>query len=195
MMTRRSWAVYGLLAAIWVTLIGWQTAEHLRARKAFHNMLIDRGRGISDTGGVMMRNTRFIGRSLSRERLEAALKELVASDTNALRSVELLNRDGEAVASAGPPIEMPPRSDFDGAVFWGGPIAIIQNPIDLGTNLTEIVMPEQEARSIINAFDASSNGVAVTNDSTINTNFPRARARPPRYDWRREAFLGDGAGL
>jgi signal transduction histidine kinase len=183
MMTRRSWAVYGVLVAIWATLIGWQTAEHLRARKAFHKMLIDRGRGISDTCGVLMRTSRFIGSSLSRERLEAALKELVASYTNELRSVELLNTDGEAVASAGPPIEMPPTNEFNGTVFWGGPIAIIQNPIDLGTNLTELVMPEEEARSLrTNAFNASSNALTAIADSTNTTNSPRRR----RADWRRE---------
>jgi signal transduction histidine kinase len=171
-----------MLVAIWATLIAWQTAEHLRARRDFHNMLIDRGRGISDTCGVLMRTSRFIGRSVNRERLEAALTELVAANTNELRSVELLNSDGEAVASAGPSIEMPPRSEFDGAVFWGGPIAIVQNPIDLGTNLTELVMPGEEARSLLtNAFNSSSNGLTTITGSTTSTNSPRRR-----FDWRRE---------
>ena len=68
-------------------------------------MVVDRGRSISTTCGLLMRARSFFG-VVSRERLEAALNELV--DTNELRSVELLNTNGEAVASAGVPIEMPP---------------------------------------------------------------------------------------
>src|ERR1700733_11834477 len=103
MMTRRSWVVYGTLAAIWAMLVGWQTAEHLRARKTFHNLLIDRGRGISDTCAVLMRTTSFFG-VVNKERLEGALKALVGSYTNELTSVELLNSDGEPVAAAPGPI-------------------------------------------------------------------------------------------
>ena len=104
MMTRRTWAVYGMLAAIWAMLIGWQTAEHVRARQLFQNMVVERGRSISTTCGLLMRARSFFG-VVSRERLEAALNELV--NTNELRSVQLLNSDGEAVASAGVPFELP----------------------------------------------------------------------------------------
>ena len=34
MMTRRSWFVYGTLLAIWMILMGWQAAEHLRVRRS-----------------------------------------------------------------------------------------------------------------------------------------------------------------
>src|SRR6202012_1107285 len=86
MNSRRNWAVYGILVVVWAMLIGWQTAEHLRARKAFHRMLIDRGRGISDTCGVLMRTTSFFG-MVNKERLEDALNALVASSSNELTSV------------------------------------------------------------------------------------------------------------
>ena len=157
MMTRRTWAVYGMLAAIWVMLIGWQTAEHFRARKAFHSMLIDRGRSISTTCGLLMRTRSFFG-VVNKERLEAALNELVASYTNDVRSVELLNSAGEVVAAAGPPIEHAAPWRIRGAVFWNGPIAIVQNPIDLGTNMAELVMPREELRSLAtNRLNAASN--------------------------------------
>jgi signal transduction histidine kinase len=183
MMTRRTWAVYGMLVAIWATLIGWQTAEHLRARKAFHNMLIERGRIVSDTCAVLMRTSSFFGGVVNKERLEDALKALVASYTNELRSVELLNSAGEVVAAAGPPIEMPSRNDFDGAVFWDGPIAILQNPIDLGTNMAQLVMPREEFRLLAtNRLNAASNSPPAPSTSTTNTNTPR---RGGFFDWRR----------
>src|ERR1700722_1500186 len=111
MMTRRSWAVSGMLVAIWAVLLVWQAAEHVRARHAFQNMVVDRGRSISTTCGLLMRARSFFG-VVYRERLEAALNELV--DTNELRSVELLNTNGEAVASAGVPFELPPKDQLQG---------------------------------------------------------------------------------
>jgi signal transduction histidine kinase len=184
MMTRRSWAVYGLLAAIWVTLIGWQTAEHLHARKAFHEMLIDRGRIISTTCGLFLR-TRSRGGVVNRERLEDTLNALVAFYTNELRSVELLNSAGDVVAAAGAPIDMPPRNEFNGAVYWGGPIAILQNPVDLGTNMAELVMPGEEVRSMVtNSLNAATNSPPTPPESAseTRTNAPR---RGGFFNWRR----------
>jgi signal transduction histidine kinase len=186
MMTRRSWAVYGTLVAVWVMLIGWQTAEHVRARKAFHNMLIDRGRSISDTCAVLMQSSSFFG-VVNKERLEGALNKLVAKFTNELSSVELLNAAGEAVAAVPAPIEMPPRNEFKGAVFWNGPIAILQNPIDLGTNMAELVMPREtreELRSLAtNQSAAGSNNPPDLTATVTNTNAPRRG--PGFFDWRK----------
>src|SRR5580700_9475273 len=126
MITRRSWVVYGMLMAIWAMLLGWQTAEHMRARQAFQNMVVDRGRSITTTCGLLMRARSYFG-VVSRERLEAALNELV--DTNELRSVELLNTNGEAVASAGVPFEMPPRNELEGGMFWGENTVLVENPV------------------------------------------------------------------
>ncbi len=189
MMTRRSWAVYGMLLAIWATLIGWQTAEHLRARKAFHSMLIDRGRSISTTCGLLMRTRSFFG-VVNKERLEAALNELVGSYTNELRAVELLNSAGEVVAAAGPAIEMPARNEFDGAVFWGGPIAILQNPIDLGTNMAELVMAREEARSLApNRPNGDTNRPFEPPPPMTNADLARPPGPPQRrrdyFYWRR----------
>ena len=182
MMTRRSWAVYGMLVVVWATLIGWQTAEHLRARKAYQNMLIDHGRAVSTTCGLLLRARSFFG-VVTTERLEGALNELVASYTNELRSVELLNSAGDVVAAAGPPIEMPARSEFNGAVFWDGPIAILQNPIDLGTNMAQLVMPREEMRSLAtNRLNADSNSPPSPSASMTGTNAPR---RGGFFDWRR----------
>jgi signal transduction histidine kinase len=175
MMTRRSWAVYGMLVAIWATLIVWQTAEHLRARRAFQNMVVDRGRSISTTCGLLMRARSFFG-VVSRERLEAALNELV--NTHELRSVQLLNSDGEAVASAGDPFDLPHRDEFQGGVLWSNNIVIVENPVDLGTNMPQLILPRQ-TREELRSLETNRSPAAVANPAAATTNTSRSR-----FDWR-----------
>lgn len=167
-----------MLAAIWAMLMVWQVAEHARARRGFQNMIVDRGRYISTTCGLLLRTPSFF-RVVTSERLEAALKQLV--DTNELRSVELLNTNGEALASAGLPFEMPPRNEMEGGVVWGAETVVIENPVDLGTNIPQLVLPAEEIRSLETNRPpgVSTNESGATNTST---NFPSRR----RYDWRRQ---------
>ncbi|MGP8235904.1 MAG: sensor histidine kinase [Limisphaerales bacterium] len=170
MMNRRSLAVYGVLAAVWVALIAWQAAEHGRVRRELRDSLIDRGRFESSACGKLMRSSGFSGGVISKERLEAALNALVT--TNDLLAVELLNNSGEPVASAGPHVEMPPANEFEHAVYWGGDTAILKNPIDLGTNMErELVIPREELRSIGRA-----DRLAATNNPPGP---PPDRGRPP----------------
>src|SRR5271157_1244974 len=178
MMTRRSWVVYGMLAAIWAMLIVWQIAEHMRARQAFQNMVVDRGRSISTTCGRLMRARSFFG-VVSRERLEAALNALV--DTNELRSVQLLNTNGEPVASAGVPFELPPRNELEGGVLWSNNTVVVENPVDLGTNVPQLILP-REIRAELRSLETNRAPAVVTNvaaTSTTGTNAPRSR-----FDWR-----------
>jgi signal transduction histidine kinase len=144
MITVRNWIVYAMLAAIWAVLIGWQLDEHMRVDKKLHDSLIDRGRMTSTTCGNLLR----IRRSISRESLEDALRALVLVDTNEIRAVQLLNRDDEQVASAGAPFDPPPSSEFEGGVSWNGDTVIMKNPVDLGTNIPELVMSREELRTI-----------------------------------------------
>lgn len=181
MITRRSWVIYGMLMAIWAMLIAWQVAEHMQARQAFQNMIVDRGRSITTTCGLLMRGSRYFG-VVSRERLEAALNQLV--DTNELRSVALLNTNGETVASAGVPFEMPPRNELEGGVLWGDSTVIMENPVDLGTNVPQLVLP-RETREELRSLETNLPPEAVTNvdtNGTASTNAFRRRF----YDWRRQ---------
>jgi signal transduction histidine kinase len=179
MMTRRSWVVYGMLVAIWALLVAWQGAEHMRARQAFQNVVVDRGRSISTTCGRLMRARSFFG-VVSRERLEQALNALV--DTNELRSVQLLNTNGEAVAAAGVPFELPPRNELEGGVLWGDGTVIVENPVDLGTNVPQLVLP-REAREELRSLETNQPLQAMTNDDTTVTNGTNAFRRR-FYDWR-----------
>jgi signal transduction histidine kinase len=180
MITVRSWAVYGMLAAIWGGLLGWQVAEHLRVSKQLHNNLTDLAHTKADSCAKLMRSRRFSGGVISTERLEGALNALV--DTNELRAVELLNNANEVVASAGATnFNLPPDNEFEHAAYWGNGTAILKYPIDLGTNLgsnmlAELVIPGEELRSMnSNRLAAASNNPAET--FSISTNRPR-----PRFD-------------
>jgi two-component sensor histidine kinase len=166
-----------MLLAIWATLMVWQTAEHLRARQVFHNMVVDRARSVSTTCGLLMRARSFFG-VVSRERLEAALNELV--NTNELRSVQLLNNDGEAVASAGVPFDLPPRSAMEGGILWGDQTVVVENPVDLGTNLPQLILP-REMREELRSLQTNRASVTATNVvAGDTTNAPRGFT-----DWRR----------
>jgi signal transduction histidine kinase len=181
MITVRSWAVYGMLAAIWGALLGWQVAEHIRVRKALHDNLIDWGRSQSSTCGRLMRAPGFLAGVISKERLESALNALV--HTNDLRSIELLNNAGEVVASAGAHIDLPPGNEFEGGVYWGGDTAVLKYPVDLGTNMVpELVIPLEELRSMrTNRLAADSNNLAASSLTSTN--------RPPRgLDFRQRPY-------
>ncbi|MDB6110146.1 MAG: Sensor protein ZraS, partial [Pedosphaera sp.] len=149
MITRRSWFVYGTLLAIWIILIGWQIAEHVRVRRSAQAALINRAKDISNTLGLLMRSQRFFG-VISKERLESALNELVSKGE--LHSVVLLNATNEIVASAGAPIELQSRGDLRGGEHWGEQTVTLENLVDLGTNVTQelertnltIIMPASE---------------------------------------------------
>src|SRR6266571_8065105 len=90
--TRRSVLVYGLLAAVWLLVLGWQIEEHHRVKEAAKTDLRNRSKEIAKTVGAFIRGLRFRGGGpVSRERLEPVLNELVNSRTNELfKSSELL---------------------------------------------------------------------------------------------------------
>jgi signal transduction histidine kinase len=181
MITVRSWAVYGMLAAIWGGLLGWQFAEHLRVSKRLHDNLIQKALAKSSTCAKLMRSRRFSGGVINRERLEGALNALV--DTNELRAVELLNNAGQVVATAGVPIDLPRSTEFEGGVYWGNGTVIFKYPIDLGTNMVpDLVIPTEEFRSMYsNSMAAASN---ITAAPSLNSTNPP----PRRFDFRQRPY-------
>jgi signal transduction histidine kinase len=136
MMTRRSWFVYGTLLAIWMIVLGWQAAEHLRVRRSARAALIDRAKDISNTLGVLMRSQRFFG-VITKERLESALNELVKPGELHPTSVVLLNATNEEVALAGATLDLPPKGEFRGSEYWDDQnhTLTLMNLVDLGTNI------------------------------------------------------------
>ena len=147
---RRSFLVYGLLVAVWVLVVGWQVEEHLRVRKSARAALINRAKDKSDTLALVMRSQRRFGGVISKERMEAALNELIRPGE--LNAIALLNAEGEVVASAGEPIDLQPKGVVRSGEQWEDRTVTLMNLVDLGTNLTQdlqvtnltIVVPRHE---------------------------------------------------
>jgi len=137
LLTRRNWLVYSILAVFWLLLVGWQIQEHRQmrrvAREGFHRRAVD----ISNTLALIMRSQRFF---VSRERIETVLKELVKQDE--VSSIKLLNQQGDEVASAGDPIDLP-KGDIPPGGSWDETThtMTVMNMVDLGTN---IIMSAEE---------------------------------------------------
>jgi signal transduction histidine kinase len=133
--TPRNVLAFGILAAVWCLMIGWQIGEHFRVRAAERTKLVDRAKDISSTVTTMVRyqRSRWSGR-ISREQLESELTELLRPDE--LTGIGLLNEAGDVVASAGT-LVTPPRTAEPGSEYWNEQTVTLLNPVALGTNLTQ----------------------------------------------------------
>jgi len=156
-LNRRSFLVYGVLVLIWALVVAWQAEEHARVRSAARTDLRNRSQEIASTLGAFIRGMRFRGTVLQ-DRLEPVLKELVAGRTNELIksseviSIVLLNAAGEAVASAGEPVDLTQVDILQKGERWGDRVVTLVNPVDLGarmiqegiTNPTIVLPPFQD---------------------------------------------------
>ena len=131
---RRRLTVVAALFSVWLLLAGWQAVEHTTVRKSARAALVNRGRDITTTLGLVVRSQRRFGGIVSKERLESALAELVTPGE--LNSVALLNAAGDVVASAGAPINLATRSVSGNNVVWDEHGLLMANLIDLGTNVS-----------------------------------------------------------
>jgi signal transduction histidine kinase len=132
-MTRRTLLIYGLLAAVWVLVMAWLSAEHFRVRRSARAALINRAKDISTTLGIVVRSQRHFGGVISKERLESALKDLVGQGD--LSSVAMLNATGAVVASAGLPSDLHARVEVRTEPLWEDRTVTLMNLVDLGSNV------------------------------------------------------------
>jgi signal transduction histidine kinase len=155
-LTRRSVAVYGILAAVWLLVGGWQVHEHLRVREAARTGLRNRSIDIANTLSAFIRGMRFRG-SVLQDRLDPVLDEMVASTNDLVKaseliSIVLLNASNEPVASAGRPVDLNEADIIQAGERWGHTTLTIVNPVDLGAALTgeggtnpTVVLPPMQA--------------------------------------------------
>ena len=161
---RRTALTIGALLAVWLLIAGWQSSEHATVRKSARAALVNRGRDITTTLGLVVRSQRRFGGIVSKERLESALAELVTPGE--LNSVALLNAAGDTVASAGAPINLSTRSVDPNHVIWDDAGLLMANLIDLGASLAT------------NSLSSTNPTIIVTRDyfAGFETNRP---PRPP----------------
>jgi signal transduction histidine kinase len=135
-LNRRHTLIYGLLLGVWVLVVAWQLAEHLRVREEARAALVNRAKDISTTLGIVLRSQRRFGGVVSKERLEVSLTELVRQEKAELDGIALLNAAGEMVASAGMGVDLQARAVTGTTEKWNAQTVTLVNPVDLGTNLT-----------------------------------------------------------
>jgi signal transduction histidine kinase len=170
-MTRRSLLVYGLLAAVWVLVLGWQVEEHHRVTDAAKTDLRGRSKEIANTLSAFIRGLRFREGTVRRDRVETVLNELVNGRTNdlvkssELISIALLNAAGEQVLSAGKPIDFEHKEILQEGERWGRQNVTLVNPVDLGASLASegatnptVVLPAPPPRDPSNTNRDGSRG-------------------------------------
>ena len=132
----RNALLFGFLLGVWLLVMAWLTAEHLRVREATRAWLVNRAKDISTTLGIVLRSQRRFGGVVSKERLEASLTELVRQEKDELNGIALLNAAGEMVASAGTGFDLQTPASAGTTEHWDAATVTLINPVDLGTNLT-----------------------------------------------------------
>jgi two-component system sensor histidine kinase HydH len=138
-MRRRSLLVYGLLAAVWVLVLGWQAEEHLRVRSVAKADLRNRSKDIANTVSAIIRGMTFRG-AIPEDRLGTVFGELVEGHTNDvvkssdLLSIVLLSPTTNLV-NVGRKIDLQREDLVQDGEHWGQTMVVFVNPINLGTAL------------------------------------------------------------
>lgn len=128
-LNRRSGLLAALCAGV-AGLVGWQWGEHRRFEAAAAQALVNRGRDITSTLGIIVRSQRRFGLLVARERIESTLQALIHPGD--LEGLALLGPTGETIASAGRPIDLAPEALRARAVHWRGEELVLLNLMDLG---------------------------------------------------------------
>jgi signal transduction histidine kinase len=184
-----------LLVLCWLIIVAWQTIEHFRVRKSERTALVTRGRDITTTLGVVIRSLR----RGEKERVESTLRELV--NTGDLRSIALLNRDGDIVASVGDTNHLTIKSPAHGGQSWDAETVTLVNLMDFGTNTVQegaapgptMVYPPRPNDGATNSERRGSRGSRRSPGATNEAEGDRRRGPPPDWNFRngpRSRFLG-----
>jgi signal transduction histidine kinase len=148
-----------------LAICGWQAEEHIRFRRDEAQTLINRGRDITSTLGVVLRSQRRWFGIVQKERLENTLQGLIRPGE--LESVAILGSTGEAIASAGSKIDITPDMLGSRGVLWRDRTLTILNLMDLGGNGEEDGL-------------RSRTPIVVTDERTVQSLRGPPRRRPGR---------------
>lgn len=130
--TRRNQLVYGALAALWLAVLLWQALEHRSVRRVNREALVNRGRDITSTLGLVLRSQRRFGPFTAKERLEPALRELIRPGE--LDSIVILSPTGEPLVAAGQPTDVSQEAILGPGLYWDEQSLMLMNLVDLGTS-------------------------------------------------------------
>lgn len=151
---KRHLVISALLVGCGLVVCGWQVEEHLRFRRSATQSLVNRGRDITSTLGVLLRSQRRFG-VVTKERLQSTLQDLVRPGE--LEALAVLGATGETIASAGDRLELTPEMSQARGVYRMDRTLTILNLMDLGASASEdgvlprpaiVVTDEKTARSL-----------------------------------------------
>ncbi len=137
----RNAGVYAALAVLAAGVCGWQWGEHRRFAQSAAQALINRGRDITSTLGIVVSSQRRIGNLVAKDRIESALQGLI--HPGELESIAILSATGETIASAGRPLELTAEMVQARGVHWRDRDLTLLNLMDLGVGGT----PENDPRA------------------------------------------------
>ncbi len=179
-LSHRKQLVYAGLAALWLAVMIWQWLEHQNVRRLNREAMVNRGRDITSTLGLVLRSQRRFGPFTAKERLEPALQGLIRPGE--LDSIAILSPTGELLASAGVPLDVSNEFVLGPGLYWSGESLTLMNLVDLGTS--DAAENPTPAATIVLSEDMVPNPF-----STNRNNFRR------RGDWReRDEPSGEAAG-
>ncbi|HSH14475.1 MAG TPA: ATP-binding protein [Verrucomicrobiae bacterium] len=181
-LTHRNQLVYAALAMLWLAVMIWQWLEHQNVRRVNREAMVNRGRDITSTLGLVLRSQRRFGPFTAKERLEPALQELIRPGE--LDSIAILSPTGDLLASAGAALDVSKEFVLGPGLYWSGESLTLMNLVDLGTS--EAAENPATAATIVLSEDMVPNPF-----STDRNSFRR------RGDWRdrdepRESRGGEG---
>lgn len=187
--TNRRHAIAALLLAAVLAVCGWQAQEHVRFERAAAQALINRGRDITSTLGVVVRSQRRFGGVVSKDRLEATLLDLVRPGE--LEAIAILGSTGETIASAGRHVELTPEMLRERGVFWRDSTLTLMNVMDLGPAAAEDANrpPPAIVVSDPRAFRPSANRRAPEGVAPKAGEAPPATSASPRSPFGRPSWM------
>ena len=153
--------------AIWIALLGWQAAEHLRVEKLARTALVNDAKSASSSLAAVVRAGSFFGVA-DTNRLGKSLEYLVTATGSHPLSVLVLNARDEELVSAGEPIDNQRIADAEtnGGAQWDDhtQTVLLMNLVDLGassglTNTTIISSPEDFRRPRFTNAAAGTNAI------------------------------------
>lgn len=127
----RTLGVYFALIAVGLGICAWQWGEHQRLKRDASQALINRGRDITSTLGIVVRSQRQYGNLIAKDRIESALKGLIHPD--GVESLAILGATGETIASAGKTLDLTPEMMRARGAYWQGDELTLMNLMDFGT--------------------------------------------------------------
>ena len=185
----RRLAIAALFLVAVLAVCVWQAQEHFRFERAAAEALINRGRDITSTLGVVVRSQRRFGGVVSKDRLEATLLDLVRPGE--LEAIAILGATGETIASAGPHVELTPEMLRARGVFWRDTTLTLMNVMDLGPATAEDATrpPPAIVVSDPRAFRPASSR-RTPEGTALKTGEPAANATPsPRSPFGRPSWM------